>query len=548
MTHLPPTDPEKVPGPERLSLKPVELLALALLLLLSIALRVHAVGAQSVWIDEAYSLELATKNFPAIVAETARDNHPPLYYLLLAAWARIGPAGESWARMLSVILGVIMVAAFFAFCREISDGRTALTASALLAVSPLAVWHSQDARMYALMLTTVYLALLFFLRHLRVGSPVSLILFTLMLIGALYTHIYSLFALPAFAVHLLWAKERTTLIRRRRAAQALGVVLLSCIPWMFVVMTSATHEAGFYKPIGLFSLPYTLFAFSVGYSLGPSVADLHRSWQVPALLPHLGVVVLTAFAFGVALVAGLVSLPSRLGRHGLLVVSLLTFPVLLPMGVTLFTRVDFNARYAILAFPAYLIVVATGLLSLRRTALRLLLGSVMFLLMLASLFNHYTNAAYSKEDARSAYRLVEESWKPGDCVFVIGVHSAFRYYSQASTIHGRWVDFRSSNRAAAAEKTIEASSRECGRVWFVSGREWEDDPQGLAVPTLRKFFETTSERTVPGIHVLEMHPRRSSASWHHGESDPAGMQEFQDCSLNCASEIVPCYDRVCRPA
>ena len=433
-------------------LKRGELWGLVFLLLLSLALRVHALGSQSVWIDEAYSLELATRSLPAIVMETARDNHPPLYYLMLAAWVRVVPDGESWARLLSVILGVVLVVAFFCFCREITDSVTSLVATGLLAVSPLAIWHSQDARMYPLMLAAMYAALVLFLRYLRTGSPVSLTLFALALAGALYSHIYSLFVLPVFAVHLLWARGEVTALRRKRVAQALGVVVLSYVPWMLVVMTSALHQAGFYKPIGLLSLPYTFYAFSVGYSLGPSVAELHRSWQGAGVLSHLGAgVLLPALFFGTVFFIGFLKLSSRLGRYSILLVSLLAFPVLLPVGVTLFTRVDFNARYAILAFPAYLLVVAVGLVSLRPPFLRLLAGSGLCVVIGASLFNLYSNAAYAKEDTRSAFRIVAERWKPGDCVFVIGVDSAFRYYARASSIRSNWIDFRSAKGAELAE-------------------------------------------------------------------------------------------------
>jgi 4-amino-4-deoxy-L-arabinose transferase-like glycosyltransferase len=490
----------------------VEALGLVLLLLLALALRMYALGSQSVWIDEAYSLELAEKSLPAIVAETARDNHPPLYYLLLAAWVRLGSAGEGWARALSVLFGLVLVASFYWFCRQISNRATSMIAAGLLAVSPLAIWHSQDARMYALMLATMYLALALFLHYLEKGSPASLALFTLLLAGSFYTHVYSLFALPVLAAHLLWSRRETPAFRTRRASVALGIAALFFLPWVFVVMASAMHEAGFYKPIGLFTVPYTFYAFSVGYSLGPSVADLHTLWQGFAVLSHLGAgVFLTAVFFGAAVLAGIAKLPSLPRRFSLLVACLLVLPVLLAIGVTLFTRVDFNARYAILGQPAYLLIVAMGLLSLRPRALRLLVGAGLLSVTAASLFNYYTNTAYAKEDTRSAYRLIEETWEPGDCVYVIGVDAAFRYYARGSAIQFARLDFRTARHAAREERTLERSTRVCRRIWFVAGREWEADPLGLAVPTLLKFFEATGESKLQGVRLLEMRPRAQTA-------------------------------------
>jgi hypothetical protein len=293
----------------------------------------------------------------------------------------------------------------------------------------------------------------------------------------------------------------------------MGIAFLFYMPWLWVVIATAMHKAGFYKPIGLFSLPYTLYAFSVGYSLGPSVAELHTLWRGLAILRHLGPgVILTAILFGAAFVMGVLKMRFRFGKYALLVISLLIFPILLPMAVTLVSAIDFNARYAILAFPAYLLLVAAGLWSLRYPVERVMVGGGILLLMATSLWNLYTNVAYAKEDTRSAYKLVEAGWSPRDCVFVIGVGSAFRYYANASPIHDIWIDFRSGDGLADAERTLDRSSRDCGKAWLVSGREWEEDPLGLAVPTLGKYFDTTSERMVHGVRVLEMRPRERSAS------------------------------------
>jgi mannosyltransferase len=489
--------------------KRTEYAAWAFLLLFALAMRFYALGSQSIWIDEAYSMELAAKSFPEIISETARDNHPPAYYLLLAVWMRAGSYTEDWARTLSAVLGALLIAAFYRFCRAIAPWGVALIAAGLLAASPLAVWHSQDARMYALMLATMYWALCFFLAYLRSGSRLHWGLFVSMLAAALYSHIYSLFVLPVFVTHLFWDRAEIPRARMRGALMALGIAATVYLPWIIVVMASAMRAAGFYKPITLLTIPYTFYAFSVGYSLGPSVAELHRYHQGVDLASHLKVeVFLAAGAFGVAFVAGLRRLSSLVGKYSALIMALLVFPILLPIGVTRFSQIDFNARYAILALPAYLFVIAVGLISLRPLLARFVVGLAVVSLMAGSLYNLYTNPSYAKEDTRSAFRLVQGKWEPGDCVYVIGVYSAFQYYSRDTTIRSGWVDFRSPQRAEQAERTLEQSERGCRRIWFLSGREWEVDPIGLAVPTFEKFFDVAFEQRVPGIRVLQMRPRR----------------------------------------
>jgi uncharacterized membrane protein len=56
---------------------------LLLILLLAGALRFWGIGAESLWLDEATSLVVADNPPATIVALTAEEIHPPLYYLLL---------------------------------------------------------------------------------------------------------------------------------------------------------------------------------------------------------------------------------------------------------------------------------------------------------------------------------------------------------------------------------------------------------------------------------------------------------------------------------
>ena len=71
--------------------------ALTMLISLSIGL------AQSVWFDEAYSIMLAKQSTGELLRLTGLDTHPPLYYLLLKAWAGMFGWSEVALRSLSVI-------------------------------------------------------------------------------------------------------------------------------------------------------------------------------------------------------------------------------------------------------------------------------------------------------------------------------------------------------------------------------------------------------------------------------------------------------------
>src|SRR5688500_7158988 len=59
--------------------------------------------SQSVWFDEAYSIMVAKQPIDQLLHLSAVDTHPPLYYLLLKAWAGVFGWSEFALRSLSVI-------------------------------------------------------------------------------------------------------------------------------------------------------------------------------------------------------------------------------------------------------------------------------------------------------------------------------------------------------------------------------------------------------------------------------------------------------------
>ncbi|HEV8337625.1 MAG TPA: glycosyltransferase family 39 protein [Candidatus Polarisedimenticolia bacterium] len=445
--------------------------------------------------------------------ETARENHPPLYFLLLSLWTKLGPPGEGWARFLSVVLGTLLVGAVYRLSQKLGMKETGLLACLFLAFSPWAVWHSQDARMYPLALLCAVVSLTLFLEYIEEGGSAGKpILGALALTASLYSHLYAISAFPVLGLYLL--RRRKEIPRRRWWTAALAVfgVCVVWLPWVMVVL-SIHHHAGFYKPLSLFTVPYTLFVFSVGYSLGPSLQELRAYVSHPALPHQYWVVVLAAAVlFGGLLAAGAWRCRAALRRRGEFLLLLFWIPLAVPVCVTLLNgEIDFNARYAFLSFPALLLLLSLGVSRCRSRFLRWGAACAVLAFMTASLVSHFTDQRYAKEDARQAHRLVESMRSAEDCILVIGVTPAYQYY-EGGAVRSRWLDFRYPDRVPESAEEIRRWSATCPRLWFVAGRTWEEDPQGMARPTLEKFFVSREEWDVHGVHILEMEPRKRRSS------------------------------------
>ena len=120
------------------------------IVLAGFGLRLYGLGAQSLWYDETVSAFLARQDIPALIAHTARDIHPPAYYLLLHLWVRLAGDSEFALAFLSLVFGVLLVALVGGLTRRLLGRRATLWAMLFVAMSPYNVWYSQEVRMYTL--------------------------------------------------------------------------------------------------------------------------------------------------------------------------------------------------------------------------------------------------------------------------------------------------------------------------------------------------------------------------------------------------------------
>lgn len=105
---------------------------------------------QSVWFDEAYSILLAKHSVVDLIHLTSLDTHPPLYYLLLKAWAGLFGWNELALRALSVLamMGALVVGGLL--LRKMFGSKVAAGAVVVLALSPLLLRYGYEIRMYSL--------------------------------------------------------------------------------------------------------------------------------------------------------------------------------------------------------------------------------------------------------------------------------------------------------------------------------------------------------------------------------------------------------------
>ena len=181
----------------------------------------------------------------------SQSTHPPLFFCLMHAWLKARgvatlPELASGMRAIACIGGVATCAAIYYLGKAAFAPRIGLVAAAFMAVSPFAVYLSQEARHYTLPLLLICLALttlIIIQKHLddRQSVPLKfwLIWATINALG-LWTHYFFLLALVAQIGALTFGQ-----IWRRQISPKLVFCLLPFflfIPWYPVLMEHFTRR------------------------------------------------------------------------------------------------------------------------------------------------------------------------------------------------------------------------------------------------------------------------------------------------------------------
>jgi mannosyltransferase len=297
---------------------------LAAVTLLAAALRLSTLDLQSFWYDEAFTpVHVLHPSLAATMSSVAHyENTPPLWYLLIWAWSRVFGTGAVALRLPSALAGIATVPLAWAIGRELVAGsasarRVATVCAVLVAVNPLFVWYSQEARAYALYVFLAALAMLCFLRAEHDPTPARLAAFAGSGALALLSQYFAVFLLVPMVLWLL--RSRTRLRAMPPAVAALGAVGLALVP---LIAEQAGHGTQW---ISAWALSSRLEAIPQYYLTGYSGAPLGHSVELLVALPLI---------VGVGL--GLWRAPESAERRGAtLALGLAACGVLLPLALAL---------------------------------------------------------------------------------------------------------------------------------------------------------------------------------------------------------------------
>ncbi len=390
---------------------------------LGAALRFATLGVQSYHHDEVVTASrvLPSTFVHAMEAVGSSESAPPLYYALAWVWTQLTGTGAYGLRSLSALCGVLLIPVAYLIGRELRGRRTGLLAAALVAVNPMLLWYSQEARAYSMLALFCGLSLLYCVRALRRPQDKgALTLWGVFSALALATHYFAVFPLVAEVILLLRRRRRETL----RGLWIVGLAALLLLPLVLHQMSYGHAEW-----IGKFSLGHRVWETAATFASGETGDIIGQPER-----PEFAFVSLALVFASFGLLAWRGTREERRTAAVPLGVAGLGILVPLALAVASTSKDYFLARNLLPALLPLLLVVAIGLTSVNARRLGIVLATALVAYWLGfSIWASATPNLQRPDWSAVAGRLGEPEAPRATVLWVLG-EAPLRYYLSTGAI------------------------------------------------------------------------------------------------------------------
>ncbi len=366
---------------------------LGIILVIGAALRIYELGTESYWIDEMFTISEAQQSIPKIIM-SGRLDQPPAYYLPFHFWMKAFGTSEISTRSFSVIFGIGAIVAIYLIGRELFNNKIGLISAFFMAVSWFQIYYSQTTRYYIFVEFFALLSILFLILALRREKILLLIPYVLASILMLYSHIFSVFILAAQNLYFfIYWRQYKKFIFSWIISQML--VVGAFIPSLYILVSRGGIGGAAASNIG-------------DWIVKPSIKEFIRTiynYLFPQNYHHSWVFIIISFALGFAVFAIGTFLINRsklknkknsflskwfqrtrknihISNEFVLVILWFVCPILIPFIYSRIFSPIFVDRYTIFAAPAFYLLIAMAISSIRRIVpIALSLASMMIVIL-----------------------------------------------------------------------------------------------------------------------------------------------------------------------
>ncbi|MFC1624893.1 glycosyltransferase family 39 protein [Patescibacteria group bacterium] len=402
--------------------KLLEKYSLPLVLIFSFLVRIISLN-QSFWLDEATTAQV-TKNFSLIEIITKfspGDFHPPFYYLASKVWSIPFGINEISLKMFSVIFGTLTVFLVYKIAEEIKGKNFGILTALLLATSPLHIYYSQEARMYALQTFFIVLSVFLYQKLLKKDSLKNWFFFALSFLLIGFTDYLPLLIISVFFVHSILIKKEIKWFKK---------LLFSILPFLinFVFflpifkkqlsggLSVSINNANWWKVLGIFSVK-ELLLIPLKFITG-RISITNYLFYFPIIIPYL-------------IVFSLLVINLKKNKEKILI-PLLWFLIPLALTILLSFRVSVLSYFRLLfILPGFYLLLVFSMDSFKKSLKK---SSFIIFLILNMIFSsiYLFNPRFHRENWREMVTFIEQSSPEDNAVTLFVSDSqmeAYNYYS-----------------------------------------------------------------------------------------------------------------------
>ncbi len=485
-----------------------EIYLIVAILIFAALLRFYRLEYQSFWTDEIITNK-ASKNSVSdlIFHPTTNNNMPPLYFVITHLLLKVDHySAELLLRFPSVLFGVLSVAVFYFIVKRFLGSKVSLVATAFMAIAPFHIWYSQEARPYSLLLFLSLLSI--WLLQELVSKPHSSWRqtgFVGSVVLTFYCHTIAIAFIGALFIYVLMFYFKSDWKYWSKIFMSIIILMVPALIYLLLNPPAAGGDPHRTTNI-LSSLAYTLWTFSTGFSLGPCLSEWHVQDKLKILQPHIHLILPIMLLVSMLFLVGTAKLYKNDKKAFWFTLLLFICPLLLGIVGSFISSVHpFNVRYSIISYPAFIILIAFGLLSINNFKGRWFAFGSLVLVCVLSLNNYYFQQKYHREDNRSAGQFLKTHAMDNDLVICSAGYTAsnLRYYCIRQDIH--FIGYPAKYQLVDPVQIKSDFGKiiaERDRFWLFLSRTFHSDPHGHIIKYCNENFYAQERYESIGVKLI----------------------------------------------
>lgn len=305
-----------------------------------------------VWMDEAYSFGMIRRSYGEMCAITALDVHPPLFYILLKAFATPFSNKLLAGKIFVVIPYIILMLFGSVQIKRLFSAKSGVLFSVLFLCFPFMMSYTPEVRMYSLAALFVFVNAVYAYKVYLSNSKKDWALYTVFGLASAYTHYFALASTAVvYGILLL-----TAIIKKRELLKG----------WFLTAVITVV----LYLPWLRFFLIQLKYKIDNEYWIEPITLKTIKSYFVDIF--GVGGNVLSAIVMAICSIIGVTAAVKSKKKVAVISLAAVAVPALtLAVGLlaSFVIRPVFVIRYLLPSVPLLAAAVALGLGSMDKTAI-----------------------------------------------------------------------------------------------------------------------------------------------------------------------------------